>query len=291
MHNLSLIESLAMNANQALYPIREVSRLTGVNAITLRAWERRYGLIEPVRTDSGHRLYTDEHVQAIKCAVELSQQGVPISQVKSVLDQRAESEHLTQIAEFEELESRLKLALQKLHMGSLQEALDNLFIEVDETSVLHLLARFDLLQKPAEQNVLWQSALLPRLYSRLRFAQKRLISNRRNKTILVVESRVLRSPVAKALAGLWILQHGMQPLMVAATESLPEMKQLKALDCVGAVFLAQSSLQEFADYGTPIYPALDCLVLLMQPSSIELQAAVQVEQLRFSELFASKYSW
>src|SRR5690554_8015216 len=27
-----------------LYPIREVSRLTGVNSVTLRAWERRYGL-------------------------------------------------------------------------------------------------------------------------------------------------------------------------------------------------------------------------------------------------------
>ncbi len=28
---------------QELFPIREVSRLTGVNAVTLRAWERRYG--------------------------------------------------------------------------------------------------------------------------------------------------------------------------------------------------------------------------------------------------------
>ena len=40
----------------ALYPIREVARLTGINPITLRAWERRYNLIEPVRTESGHRL-------------------------------------------------------------------------------------------------------------------------------------------------------------------------------------------------------------------------------------------
>ena len=39
-------------------PIREVARQTGVNAVTLRAWERRYGLIVPHRTEKGHRLYT-----------------------------------------------------------------------------------------------------------------------------------------------------------------------------------------------------------------------------------------
>ncbi|WP_162873792.1 MerR family DNA-binding transcriptional regulator, partial [Pseudomonas viridiflava] len=32
-------------------PIRDVARQTGVNAVTLRAWERRYGLIVPHRTE------------------------------------------------------------------------------------------------------------------------------------------------------------------------------------------------------------------------------------------------
>ena len=46
----------AMDSSAApLYPIREVSRLTGVNSVTLRAWERRYGLIRPQRTPKGHR--------------------------------------------------------------------------------------------------------------------------------------------------------------------------------------------------------------------------------------------
>ena len=34
----------------ALYPIRTLSSLTGVNSVTLRAWERRYNLIRPQRT-------------------------------------------------------------------------------------------------------------------------------------------------------------------------------------------------------------------------------------------------
>ncbi len=63
----------------ALYPIREVARLTGVNPITLRAWERRYNLIEPVRTESGHRLYTQEHIDFLHETLRLMEEGIPIS--------------------------------------------------------------------------------------------------------------------------------------------------------------------------------------------------------------------
>lgn len=75
---------------QALYPIREVSRLTGIKPITLRAWERRYGLVEPVRTASGHRLYTENHLAIIKEAITLVDSGLPISQVKTILNERSE---------------------------------------------------------------------------------------------------------------------------------------------------------------------------------------------------------
>ncbi|EMJ5853212.1 TPA: MerR family transcriptional regulator, partial [Klebsiella aerogenes] len=45
------------------YSIGEFSRLCGINATTLRAWQRRYGLLKPERTDGGHRLYNDDDVQ------------------------------------------------------------------------------------------------------------------------------------------------------------------------------------------------------------------------------------
>jgi DNA-binding transcriptional MerR regulator len=77
----------------ALYPIRTVADLTGVNPITLRAWERRYGLLEPVRKESGHRLYTQEHVDLINRVVGLLDRGMRIGQVKGHLDaQRAQEE-------------------------------------------------------------------------------------------------------------------------------------------------------------------------------------------------------
>ncbi|MDU8499617.1 MerR family transcriptional regulator [Pseudomonas syringae] len=67
-------------------PIREVARQTGVNAVTLRAWERRYGLIVPHRTAKGHRLYSDEHVQRVMKILTWLNRGVSVSQVKGLID-------------------------------------------------------------------------------------------------------------------------------------------------------------------------------------------------------------
>lgn len=72
-------------ANTEMYPIRTVATLTGVNPITLRAWERRYGLIKPTRTDSGHRLYTRHDIDKIHRIVALLDKGVSISQTRNAL--------------------------------------------------------------------------------------------------------------------------------------------------------------------------------------------------------------
>jgi DNA-binding transcriptional MerR regulator len=71
---------------EGLYPIRTVSALTGVNAVTLRAWERRHGLIRPQRTAKGHRLYTEADIGRIHRILELLQQGIPIGQTRRLID-------------------------------------------------------------------------------------------------------------------------------------------------------------------------------------------------------------
>ena len=71
-----------------LFPIRTVSSLTGVNSITLRAWERRYGLVRPVRTPTGHRLYRRDEIDLIHRVVDLLDKGISISQVQRVLRQQ-----------------------------------------------------------------------------------------------------------------------------------------------------------------------------------------------------------
>ncbi|HBV1534536.1 TPA: MerR family transcriptional regulator, partial [Klebsiella aerogenes] len=67
------------------YSIGEFSRLCGINATTLRAWQRRYGLLKPERTDGGHRLYNDDDVQLALKILDWVKKGVPVSQVKPLL--------------------------------------------------------------------------------------------------------------------------------------------------------------------------------------------------------------
>lgn len=74
-------------ASETNYPIREVARLTGINPVTLRAWQRRYGLIKPARTEKGHRLYSEDDIALIRQILHWLEQGVSIGQVKGLLDQ------------------------------------------------------------------------------------------------------------------------------------------------------------------------------------------------------------
>ena len=70
---------------EVLFPIREVARLTGVNPVTLRAWERRYGLIQPVRTESGHRLYSSTDIDTVHRILDWIERGVAVSKVGKIL--------------------------------------------------------------------------------------------------------------------------------------------------------------------------------------------------------------
>lgn len=74
------------------YPIRTVAGLTGVNPITLRAWERRYGLIKPIRTPKGHRLYTQTDIDLIQQVLGLLDKGISIGQVKEYLQGKGSKE-------------------------------------------------------------------------------------------------------------------------------------------------------------------------------------------------------
>lgn len=55
--------------------IKKAAALTGVSEHTLRAWERRYGVLEPIRTDAGYRLYDQAELARIEAMQGLVQAG------------------------------------------------------------------------------------------------------------------------------------------------------------------------------------------------------------------------
>jgi MerR family transcriptional regulator, light-induced transcriptional regulator len=66
------------------YNIKAVSKMLGIQAGTLRAWERRYSIVQPHRNEAGHRLYTDDQVYILKWLVNKVNQGFTISQAVDV---------------------------------------------------------------------------------------------------------------------------------------------------------------------------------------------------------------
>ncbi|WP_428945655.1 MerR family transcriptional regulator [Pantoea sp. FN060301] len=70
----------------ALYSIGDVAERCGINPVTLRAWQRRYGLIKPQRTEGGHRQFDDDDILRIEEIKRWVESGVPVGKVKALLE-------------------------------------------------------------------------------------------------------------------------------------------------------------------------------------------------------------
>src|SRR5215217_9347030 len=74
------------------YPIRAVSKLTGLSIDTLRSWERRYHAVVPGRNGTG-RTYSEADVQKLRLLREVVERGYSIGQIANLSE-----EELKQIA-------------------------------------------------------------------------------------------------------------------------------------------------------------------------------------------------
>lgn len=65
----------------AVYSIKDLEKLSGIKAHTLRVWEQRYGIIEPSRTKTNIRYYRDEDLKFILNVALLNKNGIKISKI------------------------------------------------------------------------------------------------------------------------------------------------------------------------------------------------------------------
>ena len=61
------------------YNIKSFCSLAGINEHTMRAWERRHGVVEPNRSDTNRRLYSKDDLERVRLLVKLVDRGHPIS--------------------------------------------------------------------------------------------------------------------------------------------------------------------------------------------------------------------
>ncbi|WP_059170982.1 MerR family transcriptional regulator [Bacillus sp. FJAT-27445] len=74
-----------MPARDGKYNIKAVSKMLGIQPGTLRAWERRYGVISPGRSASGHRLYSESQLETLQEIIAMIEEGFTIGQAVAQL--------------------------------------------------------------------------------------------------------------------------------------------------------------------------------------------------------------
>ncbi|MCP5326078.1 MAG: MerR family transcriptional regulator [Oceanospirillaceae bacterium] len=184
-------------------PIRELSRLTGVNSITLRAWERRYGLLKPQRTAKGHRLFQAQDIERVKNILYWLQRGISVGQVREYIDR----EHLPDVAPiWQEHIQQFQRWLNTLNISALDNACQALFALYPEAVLAEHFFRPLLrsCQPRQYEHALLQQLLIGKL-------QLRLLNQRPSNSaacILVLNIDHICSPLHALLLSLLLQQQG-----------------------------------------------------------------------------------
>jgi MerR family transcriptional regulator, light-induced transcriptional regulator len=117
--------------------IGELSRRSGVSPELLRAWEQRYGLLRPARSDGGFRLYSDDDEQRIAVMRAHLERGLSAAEAaRLTLDEEHAPAATGATPVLERTAGELRAALDVLDEGAAQTALDRLLSGFSTETVL-----------------------------------------------------------------------------------------------------------------------------------------------------------
>jgi DNA-binding transcriptional MerR regulator len=119
--------------------IGELSRRTGVSPELLRAWERRYALLRPERTDGGFRLYSRDDLRRVEAMRAHLARGVSAAQAAALAvapDEAATAPASAEVGGAPEVGAALEYALDALDDTGAQAAFDELLARYGVDSIL-----------------------------------------------------------------------------------------------------------------------------------------------------------
>lgn len=146
-----VLDESALSSDSGYFPIRDLSLKTGVNSVTLRAWERRYGLLKPKRTAKGHRLYDQTDVLRVEGILRWVQQGVAVSKVRALLEQGAAFDGVLPSSEWLEWQESLIHAAKMFQADKIEQMYQQIFSQYPAEIAIRdwLLPSFEQLGKGA----------------------------------------------------------------------------------------------------------------------------------------------
>jgi DNA-binding transcriptional MerR regulator len=177
------------------YSIKDLEHLSGIKAHTLRIWEQRYNFIEPKRTDTNIRYYSDEDLKLVLNISTLKENGYKISKIAKMSEKELGQEVL-KIAEtnlrFPDQINSLTLSMIDMDEDRFESILNNNILKYGfERTMLNIIYPF-----LAKIGMLWQTgSILP--------AQEHFISNLiRQKMTVAIDGQYVTERESK---GKWLL--------------------------------------------------------------------------------------
>ena len=110
----------------AVYSIKELENLSGIKAHTIRMWEKRYNLIEPHRTNTNIRYYTDFDLKKILNVAVLNRNGIKISSIARLND-------------LELKEEIIRVSTVNPSQGNIIDSLTLAMIDLDDYKLIHII--------------------------------------------------------------------------------------------------------------------------------------------------------
>jgi MerR family transcriptional regulator, light-induced transcriptional regulator len=126
------------------YSIRDLERLTGVKAHTIRIWEQRYQLLHPERSDTNIRNYCDHNLKKLISIAILNKNGFRISKIAGMSDEEIASELMLTIeADNDSRIDNLVLAMIEMNEQRFEKILNHSILQQGlEESLIHVVYPF-----------------------------------------------------------------------------------------------------------------------------------------------------
>jgi DNA-binding transcriptional MerR regulator len=175
----------AMEDGVNVFSIKDLENFSGIKAHTIRIWEKRYKVLEPDRTDSNIRTYSEQELKKILNVAYLNRNGLKISKIAKLDEDELTQKVMTVSSKNDDMDQNFQPG--KILMSAIRFN-ENLFKEallpfIKQLGIEKAYSKylFPLLEKA---RILWQTGSLSR-------AQEQFIRNTIKQIIIIEDSLLL----------------------------------------------------------------------------------------------------
>jgi DNA-binding transcriptional MerR regulator len=179
-----------MEESLNVFSIKDLENFSGIKAHTIRIWEKRYKILEPERTDSNIRTYSEAELKKILNVAYLNRKGLKISKIARLDEDQLTQQVMTVSSKFDDLDKdfqpgKILMSAIRFNEALFKETLAP-FINFQGVEKAYCKYLHPLLEKA---RILWQTGSLSR-------AQEQFVRNT-IKQIIIIEDDLLKPAAQK----------------------------------------------------------------------------------------------